>query len=158
MATLSTTSHARPGLLPQPQWQLTREETAVGARVTILFTLNLCLCVSVLLSDSSWRNSVIEYAADNSKFLTDFAAAWQKLVELQPNTLVAVGTAQNGAATPTAAPAVTPTAAPAVTPTAAPATIPTAATTAAPTPAPTRRRPRGNRLAETSTEDSWEEA
>merc|ERR1712153_128628 len=45
--------------------------------------------------DNSWRQHVVTYANDNTQFLQDFAAAWQKLVELTPNTLVAVGRAQN---------------------------------------------------------------
>merc|ERR1712086_368293 len=45
--------------------------------------------------DNSWRQHVVTYANDNTQFLQDFAAAWQKLVELTPNTLVTVGRAQN---------------------------------------------------------------
>jgi len=106
--------------------------------------------------DASWRAHVITYAADNSKFLTDFAAAWQKLVELQPNTLVEVGTAQSGAA-PTAATTSAPTTAATTATTSAPTTAATTATTSAPTTAPTRRRPtRGSRMVDA--EDSWEEA
>lgn len=41
--------------------------------------------------------TVAQYAAANGQeiFLTDFAAAWQKLMELTPSTLVNVGTAQS---------------------------------------------------------------
>eukprot|EP00656_Telonema_subtile_P001315 TRINITY_DN1059_c0_g1_i9.p1 TRINITY_DN1059_c0_g1~~TRINITY_DN1059_c0_g1_i9.p1 ORF type:complete len:342 (-),score=82.27 TRINITY_DN1059_c0_g1_i9:250-1275(-) len=54
--------------------------------------------------DRSWRDAVVTYRDDKAKFLTDFAAAWQKLVEKGPSNLVAVGTAQVTKA-PTAAPA-----------------------------------------------------
>lgn len=53
------------------------------------------------------HSAVVAYAANQATFLTDFAAAWQKLMELTPNTLVAVGQAQSAATAATTTTATT---------------------------------------------------
>merc|ERR1712086_1344 len=79
--------------------------------------------------DASWADPVAAYAADNTLFLTDFAAAWQKMTEMTASTLCEVGTeCSDGTTTTTDAPATT--SAPTPPPTTATTTATTATTTA----------------------------
>lgn len=62
---------------------------ACWGEIVVLFELDLSLCVLcywwiagdiVLLEDPEFSALVKEYAADNTKFLADFKAAWTKVM------------------------------------------------------------------------------